>query len=93
MQDNIFRRKKRKNEELDEDDTTKDEEDAMPDRVVKKAFSEPEMHARCEEEAGGDPQMKGYKRMTVVGKCYIIIVSYLPLFYLIYCLKDILPCV
>ncbi|MPC08953.1 Sodium channel protein 60E [Portunus trituberculatus] len=65
-QDNIFRRKKRKTEELDENDTAKDEEDAMPDRGVKKAFSEPEMHARCEEEAGGDPQMKGYKRMTVV---------------------------
>ncbi|KAK8392889.1 hypothetical protein O3P69_013130 [Scylla paramamosain] len=67
LRDNIFRRKKRKSEELDEDDTAKDEEDAMPDRGVKKAFSEPEMHARCEEEAGGDPQMKGYKRMTVVG--------------------------
>ncbi|XP_045110283.1 sodium channel protein 60E-like isoform X5 [Portunus trituberculatus] len=66
LRDNIFRRKKRKTEELDENDTAKDEEDAMPDRGVKKAFSEPEMHARCEEEAGGDPQMKGYKRMTVV---------------------------
>ena len=72
LQDNIFRRKKRKSEEFDEDGNARDEEDAMPDHGVKKAFSEPEMHARCEEEVGGDPQMKGYKRMTIVGKCNIM---------------------
>lgn len=49
----------------------------MPDRGVKKAFSEPEMHARCEEEVGGDPQMKGYKRMTVVGKCKMMITMFM----------------
>ncbi|XP_050730127.1 sodium channel protein 60E-like isoform X4 [Eriocheir sinensis] len=67
IRDSIFRRKKRKNEEeLNEEGSAKDEEDTIPDRGVKKAFSEPEMHARCEEEVGGDPQTKGYKRMAIV---------------------------
>ncbi|XP_069952199.1 sodium channel protein para-like isoform X2 [Cherax quadricarinatus] len=55
-------------EEEEEDAKKKSLEDVMPDRGVKQAFSEPEMHTRCEEEdPGTDPQTKGYKRMTIVG--------------------------
>lgn len=56
---------------MDDECSAKDEEETLPDRGVKKAFSEPEMHARCEEEVGGDPQTKGYKRMAIVGMFHL----------------------
>ncbi|XP_069172735.1 sodium channel protein 60E [Procambarus clarkii] len=62
--------REKEQEEIEREDANKKSlEDVMPDRGVKQAFSEPEMHARCEEEdVGTDPQMKGYKRMTIVDK-------------------------
>ncbi|XP_071550553.1 sodium channel protein 1 brain-like isoform X3 [Panulirus ornatus] len=72
LRDYVFRRKsKQKEEEAAEESekSSKSFEDVMPERGVKQAFSEPEMHTRCEEEdAGTDPQTKGYKRMTIVDK-------------------------
>ncbi|KAK4323895.1 hypothetical protein Pmani_005447 [Petrolisthes manimaculis] len=77
LRDWMFRRKKRKDGEEEEEEQAKEEEendskksleDVVPERGVKQAFSEPEMHTRCEEEeAGMDPHTKGYKRMTIVG--------------------------
>ncbi|XP_068207434.1 sodium channel protein 60E-like [Palaemon carinicauda] len=68
----IFRLKKKKkpeDESVDGDKKKSSLESIIPDRGVKQAFSEPEIRTRCqEEELDLDPQMQGYKRLTIIDK-------------------------
>ncbi|XP_066950871.1 sodium channel protein 1 brain-like isoform X1 [Macrobrachium rosenbergii] len=69
----LFRlvKKKKKVDELADGEKKKSSlESIVPDRGVKQAFSEPEIRTRCQEEEvlGMDPQMQGYKRLTIIDK-------------------------